>query len=37
MQQNVSNFINVIKEDFLGNQWQILMNDVFEAQQFQQQ
>ncbi len=28
------NFMNVIKEDFLGDQWQILMNDVFEAQRF---
>lgn len=27
MRQNVSNFVNVIKEDFLGNQWQFLMND----------
>ncbi len=36
MHQNVNNFVNVIKEDFLEDQWQILMNDVFEAQCFRQ-
>lgn len=28
--------MNVIKEDFLGDQWQFLINDVFEAQRFRQ-
>ncbi|PBK79371.1 hypothetical protein ARMGADRAFT_1040862 [Armillaria gallica] len=32
MRRNVMNFVNVIKEDFLGDQWQFLMNDVFEVQ-----
>ncbi|KAK0429928.1 hypothetical protein EV421DRAFT_1913707 [Armillaria borealis] len=34
MRENVNHFVNVIKEEFLGDQWQILMNNVFEAQQF---
>ncbi|SJL03600.1 uncharacterized protein ARMOST_06957 [Armillaria ostoyae] len=33
---NIVNFLTVIKEDFLGDQWQILMNNVFEAQRFRQ-
>ncbi len=33
---NIVNFLTVIKEDFLGDQWQILMNDIFEAQRFRQ-
>lgn len=37
MRRNVTNFVNVIKEDFLGDQWQFLMNNMFEAQQFHQQ
>lgn len=37
MWQNISNFVKVIKEDFLRDQWQILINDIFKVQQFQQQ
>ncbi|PBK63534.1 hypothetical protein ARMSODRAFT_894322, partial [Armillaria solidipes] len=36
MRENVVNFLTVIKDDFLGDQWQVLMNDVFEAQRFRQ-
>ncbi len=36
MRRDVMNFVNIIKEDFLGDQWQILMNDVFKAQRFRQ-
>ncbi|PBK58678.1 hypothetical protein ARMSODRAFT_983633 [Armillaria solidipes] len=36
MRENIVNFLTVIKDDFLGDQWQVLMNDVFEAQQFRQ-
>ncbi|KAK0435501.1 hypothetical protein EV421DRAFT_1740160 [Armillaria borealis] len=36
MRRDVMNFVNVIKEDFLGDQWQILMNDIFKAQRFRQ-
>ncbi len=37
MHENVIDFLTVIKNDFLGNQWQVLMNDVFKAQRFRQQ
>lgn len=36
MRRNVTNFVNVIKEDYLGDQWQFLMYDVFEVQHFRQ-
>ncbi|KAF8994248.1 hypothetical protein BDZ89DRAFT_1150182 [Hymenopellis radicata] len=34
--QSVYNMLNLIKEDFLGDSWQALMNDVFESQRFRQ-
>ncbi len=33
---SVYNMLNLIKEDFLGDSWQALMNDVFESQRFRQ-
>ncbi|SJL06612.1 uncharacterized protein ARMOST_09954 [Armillaria ostoyae] len=36
MRENIINFLTVIKDDFRGDQWQVLMNDVFEAQRFRQ-
>ncbi|SJL08310.1 uncharacterized protein ARMOST_11673 [Armillaria ostoyae] len=32
MQQSQVNFLTALKDDFLGDQWQQLMNKVFESQ-----
>lgn len=36
MHLHVNNYVDILKQDYLGDQWQVLMNDVFKAQRFRQ-
>ncbi len=36
MHLHVNNYVDILKQDYLGDQWQVLMDDVFEVQRFWQ-